>query len=182
MKNQVRIEQKNGITLIALVITIIILLILSGIVIATITGENGLFTRAKQAKEDYSISSAKEKLELAISDLIVEQTSKGEDFTKEDLIKINSDEIDVKSTDDFPVEVICQSYQFSIDKNFIVTYIGKANETIVTYTTEPEGYIKEGKILIKIKVSNSNGLQKIQNPNGLVISYNGKKQLEQNIA
>ena len=69
MKNQLRIERKSGITLIALVITIIILLILSGIVIATITGENGLFTRAKQAKEDYSMSSAKEKLELAISDL-----------------------------------------------------------------------------------------------------------------
>ena len=175
MKNQLRIERKSGITLIALVITIIILLILSGIVIATITGENGLFTRAKQAKEDYYMSSAKEKLELAISDLIIEKTSRGEDLKKEDLTKINSDEIDVKSTDNFPVEVICQSYQFSIDENFTVTYVGKANETVITYTTEPEGYTKERTILIKIKVSNSNGLQKIQNPNGLVISCNGKK-------
>ncbi|CDB32199.1 ig-like domain-containing protein [Clostridium sp. CAG:575] len=58
-------------------------MILSGVAIATLTGENGLFARAKQEKENYSISSAKEKLQLAISDLMVEQTSKGENLTKE---------------------------------------------------------------------------------------------------
>ena len=71
------INKNCGITLISLVVTIIILLILGGIAIATLTGENGLFARAKQAKENYSVSSAKEKLQLAISDLMVEQTSKG---------------------------------------------------------------------------------------------------------
>ena len=39
-------------TLVALVITIIILLILAGISIATLTGENGLFKRAKDAKNN----------------------------------------------------------------------------------------------------------------------------------
>ena len=43
---------QKGITLVALVITIIILLILAGISIATLGGENGLFTRAKQAKSN----------------------------------------------------------------------------------------------------------------------------------
>lgn len=43
---------QKGITLIALVITIIILLILAAISIATLTGENGLFNRAKQAKNN----------------------------------------------------------------------------------------------------------------------------------
>ena len=46
IKNNVR-----GITLIALVITIIVLLILAGVSIATLTGPNGLITRANQAKE-----------------------------------------------------------------------------------------------------------------------------------
>ena len=45
------IENKKGITLIALVITIIVLLILAGVSIATITGENGILERAKSAKE-----------------------------------------------------------------------------------------------------------------------------------
>ena len=40
-------RETNGITLVALVITIIILLILAAIVIAALTGENGLITRAK---------------------------------------------------------------------------------------------------------------------------------------
>ena len=38
-------KEQKGITLVALVITIIILLILAGISIATLTGENGLFKR-----------------------------------------------------------------------------------------------------------------------------------------
>ena len=44
-------SREYGITLVALIITIIILLILAGITIGALTGENGLFTRAKQAKE-----------------------------------------------------------------------------------------------------------------------------------
>ncbi len=42
----------KGITLIVLVITIIILLILAGITIATLTGENGILSKAKKAKEN----------------------------------------------------------------------------------------------------------------------------------
>jgi type II secretory pathway pseudopilin PulG len=45
-------RREKGITLVALVITIIILLILAGITIATLGGENGLFARAKQAKNN----------------------------------------------------------------------------------------------------------------------------------
>ena len=42
----------SGITLIALVITIIVLLILAGITIATLTGDNGILTRANEAKTE----------------------------------------------------------------------------------------------------------------------------------
>ncbi|MEI3395032.1 MAG: hypothetical protein V8R82_04910 [Clostridia bacterium] len=44
-------KEQKGITLVALVITIIILLILAGISIATLSGDNGLFKRAQQAKD-----------------------------------------------------------------------------------------------------------------------------------
>ena len=43
-------KKQSGITLIALVITIIVLLILAGVSIATLTGENGILTRANDAK------------------------------------------------------------------------------------------------------------------------------------
>ena len=48
--NKKMYKQKKGITLVALVITIIILLILAGVAIAQLTG-NGLFENAKLAKE-----------------------------------------------------------------------------------------------------------------------------------
>ena len=159
-----RKEKTHGITLIALVITIIILIILVGVTIVSLTGENSLFTRAKQAKLNYSVSSAKEKLELAITNLIVEQTSNGENTNKEDLLKINSDEIDVGSIDNFPVEIICQKYKFLVNENFVVTYIGEMDGIIVTYTTNPEGYTNGDSIKILIKVTSSKGIKSIQKP------------------
>ena len=158
------INKNCGITLISLVVTIIILLILGGIAIATLTGENGLFARAKQAKENYSVSSAKEKLQLAISDLMVEQTSKGENLTKEDLPKIKNNEIDVKSTETFPVEIICENYIFNVDENFTVTYVREASGTVVTYTTEPESYTNKDEVKILVKISNPKGIKSIQKP------------------
>ena len=47
MKN---FRKNQGITLIALVITVIVLLILAGVTIATLTGDNGILTRAQEAK------------------------------------------------------------------------------------------------------------------------------------
>jgi type II secretory pathway pseudopilin PulG len=47
-------RKEKGITLIALVITIIVLLILAGVTIATLTGDNGLLTKSKTAVDKYS--------------------------------------------------------------------------------------------------------------------------------
>ncbi len=52
--------KEKGITLIALVITIIILLILAGVTLTTALGQNGLFQRAKYAGEKYKESEADE--------------------------------------------------------------------------------------------------------------------------
>ena len=46
----------NGITLIALVITIIVLLILAGVTIATLMGDNGILTKANDAKRETEIA------------------------------------------------------------------------------------------------------------------------------
>ena len=53
MKNlRKKIYKQKGITLIALVITIILLLILAGVSIAMLTGENGILTQAQRAKTE----------------------------------------------------------------------------------------------------------------------------------
>ena len=57
-------NKENAITLIALVITIIVLLILAGVSIAMLTGTNGILTQAQKAKMSTELSSYKEQLEL----------------------------------------------------------------------------------------------------------------------
>ena len=61
-------ERNNtkGITLIALVITIIVLLILAGVSIAMLTGQNGILTQAQNAKTTTANKSAEEKVKLAV--------------------------------------------------------------------------------------------------------------------
>lgn len=70
-------KQKSGITLIALVITIVVLLILAGVTIATLTGENGIIAKANQAKEDNIIAGYKEKLKLKFSELNMQRAIEG---------------------------------------------------------------------------------------------------------
>ena len=66
-RNKRRLKRKEqGITLIALVITIIVLLILAGVSIAMLTGDNGILTQAQRAKNETSISTEKEALGVQI--------------------------------------------------------------------------------------------------------------------
>ena len=59
-------KNNRGITLIALVITIIVLLILAGVSIAMLTGENGILTQATNAKEKTSKAEEEEKINMAV--------------------------------------------------------------------------------------------------------------------
>lgn len=56
----------KGITIISLTITIIILLILSGVSISTISGENGILTKTRLAKQMSEVSSEKEAIQLDV--------------------------------------------------------------------------------------------------------------------
>ena len=67
MKKQ-KIEEK-GITLIVLVITIIVLLILTGVSIAMLTGQNGVLTRAKDSNDETVKAEVQEKINLALNEI-----------------------------------------------------------------------------------------------------------------
>ena len=73
----------GGITLIALVVTIIVLLILAGISISMLTGNNGILTRAGQSKEMTDTSQAVEQARIDIMAIIAEK--KGENPTEKDV-------------------------------------------------------------------------------------------------
>lgn len=63
--NKTKLRSKNGITLIALVITIVVILILAGVSIATLTGDNGLLSKAQSAKIETEKSAIEEQRSLA---------------------------------------------------------------------------------------------------------------------
>ena len=54
-KSEKKLKEPNGITLMALAVTIVILIILAGISIGVLTGENGLLKKAINAKEQAEI-------------------------------------------------------------------------------------------------------------------------------
>ena len=58
------IKREKAITLIALVVTIVVLLILAGVAIASLTGNNGILTRASDAKIGTAVGAVKEALKL----------------------------------------------------------------------------------------------------------------------
>ena len=78
-----KLKEKQGITLIALIITIIVLLILAGISIAMLAGDNGILTRTKSAKKTSEIAGIKEEIK---TEIIAEQAG-NEGNISEDALK-----------------------------------------------------------------------------------------------
>ena len=60
-------KNRKGITLIALIITIIVLLILAGVSIALVVGDNGIATKAQKAKKNTTLTQAQEELRIAVA-------------------------------------------------------------------------------------------------------------------
>ena len=63
---------ENGITLIALVVTIILILILAGVSISTLTGQNGLLNRVVDAKDSTEIAQIEEMVKIAVMDALAQ--------------------------------------------------------------------------------------------------------------
>ena len=73
----------KGITLIALVITIVVLLILAGVSINLLLGDNGIITKAKEAQDSYSKSAVKEKVGFLLNEYEIDKaTGENAEFAK----------------------------------------------------------------------------------------------------
>ena len=65
-------KNNKGITLIALVVTIIVLLILAGVSIAMLTGDNGILGRAKEASTQTAVTNARDEISMKVSECVTE--------------------------------------------------------------------------------------------------------------
>ena len=95
-------KQEKGITLIALVITIIVLLILAAVSIATLTGENGILTRANESKTETEKGEEEEAIRLAYNGVMADNLGDGvtakqlEDEMKANGYDVTAEEVDGK--------------------------------------------------------------------------------------
>lgn len=67
-----RTKENKGVTLIALAVTIVVMLILAGVTISVLNGENGIVKQAQKAKEESKIKELKEKVRIDIAGKRVE--------------------------------------------------------------------------------------------------------------
>ena len=144
-------KQSKGITLIALVITIIILLILAGVAISNL-GENGLIEKVKIVKQNQIKAEMKEQLTIKLSELQIEKSGEAtlNDITQSwadtTLNEYKAIVVDVETTN---------SKKVTMSKNEIVgNYIIDEKLNII----ETEGNA-EVELTYKIKSRNGNNLE-----------------------
>ena len=117
-------ETQKGITLIALVITIIVLLILAGVSIAMLTGQNGILTQAQNSKTVTENKSAEEKVKLAV------MGARANDGTLT-VGKLRTELANYGGTvegDEFPVTATVDGKSFTVDANGNVASAGSSTE------------------------------------------------------
>lgn len=92
-------KNENGLTMLALIITIIILLILAAVTIAFTTGDNGILKRTKDAKSSTEAASLKEEIEIEVEEAFDFNTNQYDfDKIKNNLSGYECEEIDNGNT------------------------------------------------------------------------------------
>ncbi len=160
MKTKIK---EKGITLIALVVTIIILTIIAGISITAITSDKGIIKESKESKEDVERKGIEEQIEVAI--LKVEQEKNvpkiGDiinELLRQDIIENESD-VD-KSTGTITTKNPQYEIQGKLDKYLVETVKGALdkNKVFESTTTIQDTYGNEIKIPEGFKIADDSAL------------------------
>ena len=150
--------QKNskGITLIALVITIIILLILAGVTIATLTGDNGILTQAGKAKDKTTEAESIERVQVEVAgsygiDGTIDKDQLNKNLGNIAGLKIGESNFGGENiVKELPATVTLNGYNIGIDANGGVE---KIPEIIAKIRANPQAYY--GKKVTNYKASDS---------------------------
>lgn len=125
-------QEISGITLIALVVTIIVLLILAGVSISMLTGQNGILNRSAEAKEKTEMAQSKEKVKLAVTAAIADGNGT---LTIENLKKeLSNNGITIPDSATFPVTVTIGNSSYQIDQTGNITEASTTPQISYTVT------------------------------------------------
>ena len=113
-----KVKQSKGITLIALIITIIVLLILAGVTISMLTGENGILNQATHAKDTTDKSEFEEQVKLAIMASKTNTSGKIDTTTLEnEILKIDKAEISKSANQTLPWIITKDKNKYVIEED-----------------------------------------------------------------
>ena len=172
-----KLSKNKGITLIALVITIILLLILGGVVVNQLSNRN-IIGNAISVADKSKIASKKEEIQLAITRKMIEADG---DITIEDIISklekngiidsgnSNSENGQVKTNPDGYVYEIVQD----ANGNWNVNYVGKGEieATKITLATSVDTTSITNKVTITTTAKAQSGIKSIKLPDGTSKTY-----------
>ena len=175
---------QRGITLIALVITIVILLILAGTTIATLTGDNGILTRASEARDETEKSKIKDEIALALSSVQIQHTGNLEEVTSEELQNELGEQYIVYPAEKFEVYNKMYNYLYRITSDNSIEYIGEYSIQTTTKTgnsSTPVILSEKGVDDVKLEYSEGQNISilgvnrfNIDESSFAMISYNSK--------
>lgn len=147
---KMKILKERGITLIALVITIIILLILAGVSIAMLTGENGILSQAQKASEENERAAEEEAIRLAVTSLNAEKytnPSKFPDgmFTSEQLDEETSKYKEPDQVTGYGTLTVTYNQGKDDERNYVVTQDGEFLDKDIIEETPENAEVLTGK-------------------------------------
>ena len=129
-QKEIKKIDNKGITLIALVITIIVLLILAGVSIAMLTGENGILTQAQRAANETEQAALEEKIKLLSAEAMInEQTGNVEEKTAKELqdeLKEQGENVLVAQWDKYIIFDLNENKEYRVTSNGEVEYYGES--------------------------------------------------------
>jgi len=131
------LKENKGITLVALVITIIVLLILAGVSISLVVGDNGVLTQSQSAAKKTDEADAKQALEMAISscqgDFVNVWTN---DTTQTFQSYLTAALINTAIGDEYTVDSLTHMSKGTNEYTFSLTFTGKMGAKVATFTKD----------------------------------------------
>ena len=165
----------SAITLIALIITIIVLLILAGVTLNMVMGESGIFSKANQAKNKTEVAKYEEELRMCVLEIQADEATNGTTFgidtIRKNLVEKvkeleNTEEIEITSPEgNATIEGTYKGYEYKIDEKYVVHIGDKATGIILTTSIEPKGWTNQN-VTATITIKSNNGIKKVEPDEG----------------
>ena len=168
--------QNSAITLVALVITIIVLLILAGVTLNMVMGENGIFNKANQAKNKTEVAQYEEELRMCVLEIQADEATKpttfGMETIRENLVQKvkeleNTEEIEITTPEgNATIEGTYKGYEYTIDEKYVAHIGNKSTGISLTTSLEPSGWTNKN-VTATIKIKSNNGINKVEPNEGI---------------